>query len=117
MKRLNVSLMCLIAGFYAPATAHAENGVASVYGNFDGQQYSKTSNGERVYPRLATCAHRTAPMHTILHIKNTKNGLQADCRVNDRGPFKQGRIVDVTPVVAANLGFTGLASVSITYGR
>jgi len=104
MKSVNVSLQLdlLIAG------------IASIYGNFDGHQYTKTSNGEIVYPSLATCAHRTAAFGTILLIKNTKNGKEAKCRVNDRGPWKQSRIVDVTPIVARNLEFDGLTTVVVT---
>ena len=88
MKSLNVSSMLLSLLLAGLTHTYAESGIASIYGNFDGQQYTKTSNGERVYPNLATCAHRTAKFGTILHIKNIKNGKEAECRVNDRGPFK-----------------------------
>ena len=93
--------------------AHAETGIASIYGNRDGAQFSKTANGEIASPRLATCAHKTAKFGTIMRITNLSNGMVAECRITDRGPFIKGRIIDVMPIVARNLGFDGLAKVKV----
>ena len=64
---------------------------------------------------LLTCAHRTLPFGTYLAIQNLDNGRQVIARVNDRGPFVRGRIVDVSRQAAKELGFLeqGRARVSI----
>lgn len=106
-------LLCLLLVL----SLETEMGIASIYGNKDGHEGTPTSNGERVDPGKETCAHRTASFGTLVSIRNTKNGKTAVCRVNDRGPFKPGRIIDVTPKVAGKLGFDGLARVEIAYAR
>ena len=90
-------------------TAHAETGVASVYA-YDGE---KTASGERANPRAFTAAHRTLPFGTSVKVTNKRNGRTVVVRINDRGPFKRGRIIDLTPAAAQRLGFDGLASVSV----
>lgn len=62
-----------------------------------------------------TCAHRTLPLGTYLEVKNLENGKRAILRINDRGPFVHGRIVDVSQQAAKDLGFLeqGKANVSI----
>jgi len=91
----------------------ADTGVASFYANeFHGRP---TSSGERYNMNDATCAHRWLPFGTRLHITNMLNGRSAVVRVNDRGPWKHGRIVDVSKVVAQRLDFVraGTATVVI----
>ena len=90
-------------------TARAESGVASVYAYGGG----KTASGERANPRALTAAHRTLPFGTSVEVTNKKNGRTVVVRINDRGPFKRGRIIDLTPAAAQRLGFDGLASVSV----
>ena len=90
-------------------TASAESGVASVYA-YAG---SKTASGERANPRAFTAAHRTLPFGTMVKITNTSNGRAVLVRINDRGPFVRGRIIDVTPAAAQTLGFDGLAPVTL----
>jgi rare lipoprotein A len=92
------------------ATTHAESGVASVYG-YDGQ---KTASGERANPGALTAAHRTLPFGTAVKVTNKRNGRAVVVRINDRGPFKRGRIIDLTPAAAQRLGFDGLASVTLS---
>jgi len=99
---------CLL--FFAIAgTAHAETGIASIYG-YDG---GKTASGERANPRELTAAHRTLPFGSRVMITNKKNGRTVTVRINDRGPFVRGRIIDVTPAAARQLGFSGLTQVSL----
>ena len=93
--------------------AHAEFGLASVYANGDGHAWSKTANGERVDPSALTAAHRTFPFGTKVAVMNKSNGRSVVVRVNDRGPFVRGRVIDLTPAGARALGFSGLARVSI----
>jgi rare lipoprotein A len=91
-------------------SAHAESGIASVYG-YDGQ---KTANGERANPSGLTAAHRTLPFGSRVTVTNKKNGRSVTVRINDRGPFIRGRIIDVTPAAARQLGFSGLAPVTLS---
>jgi rare lipoprotein A len=94
---------CLIA------TSRAETGIASVYGYAGG----KTASGERANPRALTAAHRSRPFGSTVKVTNKKNGRAVVVRINDRGPFIRGRIIDVTPAAARKLGFGGLAPVTV----
>jgi rare lipoprotein A len=94
------------------AAISAQTGVASVYGG-DRHRGSKTANGERVQPGLLTAAHRHLPFGTKVRVTNVGNGRSVVVRINDRGPFVRGRIIDVTPAAARVLGFSGLAKVSV----
>jgi rare lipoprotein A len=98
-------LFCLtIAG-----PAYGEAGVASVYGTKGG----RTANGEHVYPSALTAAHRTLPFGTKVRVTNQANGRSVTVRINDRGPFVRGRVIDLTPAGARALGFSGLARVTL----
>jgi rare lipoprotein A len=80
--------------------AQAETGIASVYA-YDSQ---KTASGERANPGALTAAHRTLPFGTIVKVTNRKNGRSVQVRINDRGPFTKGRIIDLTPAAAQRIG-------------
>jgi rare lipoprotein A len=74
-------------------------GIASWYGvPYDGR---KTSSGEVYDMRKLTAAHRTLPFNTWVEVTNLSNGKQVDVRVTDRGPFVDGRIIDLS-LAAAN---------------
>ena len=76
-------------------------GQASYYADkFNG---NKTASGEKYNKKALTCAHRTYPFGTVLKVTNTTNGKSVQVRVNDRGPFKAGRIVDVSGAAADKL--------------
>jgi rare lipoprotein A len=91
-------------------SAHAAgSGIASIY-NYAGK---KTANGERANPRGLTAAHKTLPFGTKVRVTNVRNGRSVVVRINDRGPFVRGRVIDVTPAGAAVLGFSGLTQVSL----
>lgn len=82
-----------------------ETGVASWYGSdFHGKS---TANGERYDMDALTAAHRTLPMPTIVRVTNLENGRSIRLRVNDRGPYARGRIIDVSRRAANLLGFQG----------
>lgn len=98
----------------AASIAHAETGGASWYGpGFHGR---RTASGERFDQNAMTCAHRTARFGTHLRVTDTRTGRSIVCRVNDRGPFVSGRIVDLSKAAAARLGILsrGTARVTIT---
>jgi peptidoglycan lytic transglycosylase len=86
------------------------SGIASVYG---GQH---TASGEQMRPGTMTAAHRTLPFGTQVTVLNRRNGRTAVVRINDRGPFVRGRVIDLSPAAARSLGIVGLASVSLTVG-
>ena len=86
------------------------SGIASVYSN------QRTASGERMRPDTMTAAHRTLPFGTQVTVYNHRNGRSAVVRINDRGPFVRGRVIDLSPAAARALGIDGLASVSLTVG-
>jgi peptidoglycan lytic transglycosylase len=60
-----------------------------------------------------TAAHRTLPFGTLVRVTNQRNGRSVVVRINDRGPFVRGRVIDVTPAAARLLGFSGLTLVTL----
>lgn len=87
------------------AEGYSEAGVASWYGpNFHGK---KTANGEWYDMYQMTAAHRILPMNTRLVVKNVDNGRTAEVRVNDRGPFVNNRVIDLSYAAADALGVVG----------
>ena len=80
-------------------------GTASYYASeHDGR---RTASGEVFDMRAMTAAHRTLPFGTRVRVTNLENGRQAVVRINDRGPFGKGRIIDVSYGAARALGFVG----------
>jgi rare lipoprotein A len=91
--------------------ALAEVGRASWY-----SLTSRTASGERCDPGALTAAHRSLPFGTKVKVENLKNGKSVIVRINDRGPFIGGRIIDLTKAAAGRLGFisSGIAKVRLT---
>ena len=85
---------------FSAGTASAQCGSASWYA-----LYSKTASGERMNPAAMTAAHRTLPFGTKLKVTNQRNGKSVVVRVNDRGPFIKGRVLDLSKAAAGKLGF------------
>ncbi len=81
-----------------------ETGKASWY-NVRTNRGHATASGERLNERAATAAHKTLPMGTKVRVTNLDNGNSEVVRINDRGPFIKGRIIDVTIGTAEKLGF------------
>ena len=81
---------------------HQMVGIASFY-SYDTQ----TASGERFDPHEMTAAHRTLPFGTRLRVTDTETGQSVTVRVNDRGPYVEGRIIDLTTAGAEALGITG----------
>jgi rare lipoprotein A len=80
-------------------------GMASWYG-YDGSS-SATASGERFHPEKLTAAHRSLPLGTKVRVTNTRNGRSVVVRINDRGPYIGGRIIDVSAGAARILGMIG----------
>ena len=103
-----VVLSALVASTIAmPTIASAQSGIASVYSE------GPTATGERVVASGMTAAHRTLPFGTMVRVTNTSNGRSVVVRINDRGPFVKGRIIDLTPGAAHAIGIAGLGSVTV----
>ncbi len=86
-------------------------GIASWYGQpFHGR---KTANGERYDMHSMTAAHKTMPLPSWAIVRNRVNGKQIVVRINDRGPFKPGRVIDLSYAAARTLGISGLANVEV----
>ena len=99
----------LLASFIGlPMTASAQSGVASVYSG------ERTANGEYARASGLTAAHRSLPFGTRVRVTNDRTGRSVVVRINDRGPFVRGRIIDLTPAGARALGMDGLAHVTLT---
>lgn len=93
---------------YSPAiSAESQTGISSIYSN------EKTANGEYAYASGLTAAHRTLPFGTRVEVTNLRNGRRVIVRINDRGPFIRGRVIDLTPAAARAIGSDGLAPVSL----
>jgi rare lipoprotein A len=94
-------------------SGQVETGKASFYAAaFKGR---RTANGERFHPDSMTCAHRTHPFGTLLLVDCPSKGTSVVVRVNDRGPFGKGRIIDLSRVAAERLGIlqAGIADVVV----
>jgi len=88
--------------------SYVEEGMASWYGgDDDGFAGRPTASGELFDPAKRTCAHRTLPLGSLVEVKNLENGKRAVFRVNDRGPFIKGRVLDLSRQGAQDLGFLG----------
>lgn len=102
----------LAAGFTAAGTFPclaegriAHDGTASFYGREE--HGGRTASGERFNMNAMTAAHRTAPLGSHLKVTNLRNGRSVVVRINDRGPFVRGRIIDLSRAAASELGFIG----------
>jgi len=97
------------------AGGFVEEGIASHYNEGNWLFPGKTAIGEKFRAGAMAGAHKTLPIPCRIRVTNLRNGKSVVIRVNDRGPFIEGRIVDVTPKVAKKLGFyhRGLAPVRV----
>jgi rare lipoprotein A len=99
---------------YEPAASDVpvvETGIASWYGRpFHGR---RTANGEVYDMHAMTAAHRTMPLPSYAKVRNVANGREIVVRVNDRGPFKRDRIIDLSRAAAKRLRISGVARVEV----
>jgi rare lipoprotein A len=109
--KLASALTLFLLTIASPALASVQTGIASVYSTLDSGH--RTASGERLSNGAFTAAHRTLPFGTRVRVTNNRNGRSIVVRINDRGPFVRGRVIDVTPAAARALGFSGLARVTL----
>ncbi|WP_302851579.1 septal ring lytic transglycosylase RlpA family protein [Sphingopyxis sp. USTB-05] len=88
-------------------------GMASYYGNE--LAGNRTASGERFDPAQLTAAHRSLPFGSLVRVTNTSNGDSVVVRINDRGPFAHGRVIDVSTAAAREIGMhrSGTARVKL----
>jgi rare lipoprotein A len=92
-------------------TSWQESGIASWYGpRFHGK---RTASGERFNTNELTAAHKTLPFGTRVRVKSLSNGKEVVVRINDRGPFVKGRIIDLSHAAAQMLGLSGIKQVTL----
>jgi rare lipoprotein A len=103
-----VVILIAVISFSSSLTAAAQTGISSVYSN------EGTANGEYAHAFGLTAAHRTLPFGTMVEVTNVHNGRSVVVRINDRGPFIRGRVIDLTPAGARAIGSSGLAPVRLT---
>ena len=90
---------------------YREQGIASWYGSkFHGR---RTSSGEPYDMHLATAAHKSLPLPTYAEVTNLDNGKKVIVKINDRGPFKPGRLIDMSYGAALRLGMTGTGTARV----
>jgi len=88
----------------------SDSGIASVYSG------GRTASGEQMNAGAMTAAHRTLPFGTQVTVVNNTNGRAVVVRINDRGPFVHGRVIDLSPAAAHAIGISGIAPVSLSVG-
>lgn len=90
-----------------------DGGMASYYGNE--LAGNRTASGERFDPGQLTAAHRSLPFGSMVRVTNTSNGDSVVVRINDRGPFSRGRVIDVSQAAAREIGMhrSGTARVKL----
>jgi rare lipoprotein A len=105
MKTLKTRLAA--TGLMAVASLAGTSGIASAQcGSASWYALtSKTASGERMNPAAMTAAHRSLPFGSKVVVTNQRNGKQVVVRINDRGPFIKGRVIDLSKAAAAELGF------------
>jgi rare lipoprotein A len=102
MRHVSILLLVLLPMLgISGLSARAESGMASVYAGSGG---AKT---------VLTAAHRTLPLGTHVRVTNRRNGASVMVRINDRGPFVRGRVIDLSPAAARALRFSGTTSVDV----
>jgi len=108
-KVLRLSALTVAAFMVSNASAKASCGTASWY-----HEGSRTANGERYRPDGITAAHRSLPFGTRVKVTHKRSGRSVIVRINDRGPFIRGRIIDLSRGAKRVIGMDGLASVCLT---
>ena len=104
MSRFTLMALCAmpVLAQAGDSRSHIGEGMASYYGNeFAG---SRTASGERFDPGAMTAAHRSLAFHSRVAVTNLANGKEVVVRINDRGPWGKGRIIDISHAAAKQIG-------------
>jgi rare lipoprotein A len=110
-KLCAAAILLACAVLMVSVAARAESGHAAYYGG------GRTASGERSKPNELTAAHRTLPFGTKVLVTNLRNGRSVTVRINDRGPFGRGRIIDVSVAAARELDMIGSGTAMVTVER
>lgn len=94
------------------ASGYKAQGMASWYGAESG---NRTASGVRFDPRGLTAAHKTLPIPSKVRVTNLQNGHYVDVVINDRGPFRGNRLIDLSQGAAEQIGMRGLTEVTVEY--
>jgi rare lipoprotein A len=94
------------------ASGYREKGLASWYGSESG---NRTATGRRFNPKGLSAAHKTLPLPCKVRVTNLRNGRYIDVEVNDRGPFNDDRLIDLSHGAAKQIGMRGTTEVEIEY--
>ena len=105
---LGMGILVASISFSSSLLAATQTGIASVYSG------EPTANGEYAHASALTAAHRTLPFGTMVEVTNIQTGRSVVVRINDRGPYIRGRVIDLTPAGARAIGSSGLAPVKLT---
>jgi rare lipoprotein A len=115
--KIALLLLCALFSLASCSRKITETGKASYYADkFEGR---KTASGSIFHQNSLTAAHRTLPFGTKVRVVNIANGRSVKVRVVDRGPFAEGRIIDLSKKAARKLGMinTGVAEVEVRYKK
>jgi rare lipoprotein A len=104
MQKVSVAL----AALFLATPVFAQEGIASVYNSG-----YKTASGEIFNPGCVCAASKTLPLGSHVRVMNMKTGRSITVKINDRGPYVAGRIIDLTPAAASALGVHGLGKVRV----
>lgn len=105
-------MLCVTFFASSQAMAYQATGHASWYGpGFDGR---KTASGERFSRHALTAAHKSLPLHSYVRVTNLENNESVVVKINDRGPFVRGRLIDLSQAAAQAIGLRGTGKVEIT---
>ena len=112
---LAITALLLGGALATPAAAEEskpiQSGAASWYGpGFHGK---KTANGERFNTHDLTAAHKTLPFGTKVRVTNEQTGKSVVVRINDRGPYAHGRVIDLSKAAAEAVGISGVGQVTL----
>jgi len=120
MQVIRGTILCaaLVAVFATGPSSTAEAGVRCGRASWYSMPGKRTASGERMNPRAMTAAHRSYRFGSRVRVKNMRTGRSVTVRINDRGPYARGRIIDLSKVAAARLGIinTGTGRVCISLG-
>jgi rare lipoprotein A len=99
------AVLALVA-WLGPRSLHAETTAQRGYASYYAQYHEglRTASGERFHPEALTAAHRSLPFGTRVRVTNLANGRHVIVRINDRGPYVRGRMLDVSYAAARQLG-------------
>ena len=112
---MNAPFLLLLLGMTSvlaevhPAKQFRQSGIASWYG----PECGRTATGEKYDYHAFTAAHRTLPFGTLVEVRNLANGRTVQVRINNRGPYRKGRIIDISKAAAQELQMLGSGTAKV----